>query len=267
MNDFEKLKVLGINYSLGSNSKITAVRIPLSPEQWYSLLVRNGGCYIGGCCGNLSFVQDVLMKIFRDGGWINSFDFYEIAEILTEHEGFEDFKSITNKHGKKIIDNWGSNEPMAQIAYVWSLVKDNLEFGENNKFLLEQLNISSFEENENIVTNTFYAKRIAWLMNVENRHDDRFTVISLAKIYPIVKNFFVEIEKKYKGFIFDGFAIFCGDNIFYDTNGQLCVFENEKQLYSKIDEWKSHGMIKNNFIIKKIRITLEKGLEVIEEIR
>lgn len=81
------------------------VRLPLTPEDWCVLCMREGdeyvaeltpwkprrgGEYIGGCCGNMSAVQDQLNAWFRDGGWVKVHDLVELGEAMRDH-GDEDF--------------------------------------------------------------------------------------------------------------------------------------------------------------------------------
>ncbi len=74
--------------------KIVNICLPLSPENWCAIAMREGDSYVGGCCGNTSAIQDDVNSIFREGGWIRANDFREFVEQCSTHEGFEGFEDF-----------------------------------------------------------------------------------------------------------------------------------------------------------------------------
>ena len=69
--------------------KVSRFCVPLTSEEWCSLCMRKGDAYIGGCCGQTGYTQDILNNIFRDGGWIDSEDALDLIEVAGGHDGFE----------------------------------------------------------------------------------------------------------------------------------------------------------------------------------
>lgn len=70
-----------------------AVQIPLTPEEWCRLCMRDSSEYVGGCCGNMSAVQDVLNEWFREGGWVKVHELVDLGEAMRDH-GDDDFKDV-----------------------------------------------------------------------------------------------------------------------------------------------------------------------------
>src|SRR5690606_32489037 len=62
-----------------------AVQLPLSPHDWVRLCRRNSEEYIGGCCGNMSAVQDILNEWFREDGWVNAHELVDLGESMRDH--------------------------------------------------------------------------------------------------------------------------------------------------------------------------------------
>lgn len=83
MLTFEDLKV----YCDGEGH-VTSVFLPLTPEEWCECCMREGAHYVGGCCGNMSYAQDMLNSFFRDGGWVDPRKLARYIETMRSHDGF-----------------------------------------------------------------------------------------------------------------------------------------------------------------------------------
>lgn len=68
----------------------SCVFIALTPEQWVSCCQREGEDYLGGCCGVMSRVQDLMLGIFRNGGWAEHDKLAELCFWLRGHDGFNE---------------------------------------------------------------------------------------------------------------------------------------------------------------------------------
>ena len=66
-----------------------AVHLELTPAQWVSCCQRTGAWYLGGCCGNMSAVQDLMLGAFRNGGSISHRDLAEMCKLLRGHDGYD----------------------------------------------------------------------------------------------------------------------------------------------------------------------------------
>src|ERR1035437_7587895 len=82
---------------------ILATYLPLSPAEWCSLAMREGENYVGGCCGNMSALQDVINGVFRDSGTVNSATLLSIAELALDHDVFEEFSPLSDEEFSTLI--------------------------------------------------------------------------------------------------------------------------------------------------------------------
>jgi hypothetical protein len=127
-----------------------SVRLPLTPRDWCRLCMREGedylsiqtsdgeryenSEYVGGCCGNMSAVQDTLNEWFRDGGWVDVDKFVELGEAMRDH-GDEEFNDLSAEQLAERVDacvKLQENPPTAvyttawgKLALLYQLVKDH----------------------------------------------------------------------------------------------------------------------------------------------
>lgn len=104
-------------------SLFTHVQLPLTPEEWCQLCMSSGDCYIGGCCGSSSAVQDHVNSIFRDG-CARIVDLAEIAEAMIYHDGESSFFGPAKKPLPQLVEQFAGMDPWEKIALTWHLVKD-----------------------------------------------------------------------------------------------------------------------------------------------
>lgn len=69
--------------------KVASVSFPLTPEEWCDVGMVEGDSYVGGCCGNMSALQDLVEGIFRDSGYAEAQTLLDMAYHARDHEGFE----------------------------------------------------------------------------------------------------------------------------------------------------------------------------------
>ena len=133
MSGFPKLDELGIKYS-EHKGKIERLELPLTKADWWELCTREGDEYVGGCCGNMSHVQDHLNEVFREGGWVRGSTFREIMLALEEHGNFEDIMKTFAELGtedpaellKRSKEHWLHLGPLNRLFLTWELVKSDL---------------------------------------------------------------------------------------------------------------------------------------------
>lgn len=126
----------------------TSVRLPLTPRDWCRLCMREGdeylgvetekgtryedSEYVGGCCGNMSAVQDTLNGWFRDGGWVSAHEIVAIGEAMRDHDDAT-FDDIAPEELAKQVEEVASLEPKEgqylpawrKIALLYHLIKDH----------------------------------------------------------------------------------------------------------------------------------------------
>lgn len=98
--------------------KIVSVHIPLTAVQWCAIAMREGGEYVGGCCGNMSAVQDEINGIFRDAGRAGSDALLRIGAYSRGHEGMEFFDEM---------DDATFDERLADVTSAAERTKDDPE--------------------------------------------------------------------------------------------------------------------------------------------
>jgi len=47
------------------------ILLPFTAQEWCSICMREGEDYLGGCCGNMSAMQDIIQEVFRNSGFIS----------------------------------------------------------------------------------------------------------------------------------------------------------------------------------------------------
>lgn len=101
-----------------------SVRLPLSAVEWLSLCMNDGDNYVGGCCGAMSHLQDLLNHIFRfDSGWASGRQLAEMAQIIIEHGDFDG--EVPWQLGKPVEELRVSIQhlsPWDKIALCWHLI-------------------------------------------------------------------------------------------------------------------------------------------------
>jgi len=112
-----------------------------SSTQWMSLACREGNSYVGGCCGNMSAVQDIICSWFRhDAFSIPISELAEVAEAMIRHDGEDSgFAVLPWEWQDPVAESWtGWDDVLGTVAPIWEtlgpwyalsilwhLVKDN----------------------------------------------------------------------------------------------------------------------------------------------
>ncbi len=104
-----------------------SVKIPFTPAEWCATTMREGDHYLGGCCGNLSAVQDDWCGVHRDGGWIQTETLSGLAEgLLGTHDGFETWKEKPDEAVVLAkVDDFDNLSPWDKVELVWHLVREH----------------------------------------------------------------------------------------------------------------------------------------------
>lgn len=86
--------------------KVRGITLPFSAEDWVSIAQCEGQYYVGGCCANMSVLQDEVNGVFRDGGYADGATLLKIGEAARGHEGFEDFAPVDDEGFEKLVERW-----------------------------------------------------------------------------------------------------------------------------------------------------------------
>lgn len=125
----------------------TKVFLPLSPRDWCRLCMRTGEAnlylstgekdeggnelfeaseYIGGCCGNMSAVQDQLNSWFRDGGEVDAHEIVDLGEAMRDHGDDTFADDVSDERLRHVVaEVQKGTEPQAwgKIALLYQLVR------------------------------------------------------------------------------------------------------------------------------------------------
>lgn len=78
----------------------------VTSDEWVRATQREGDDYIGPCCGNTGYCQDVLASVYRDGGLIKNGDLLGIGVNLSGHDGYEEFRDPSDEAFAKLVETW-----------------------------------------------------------------------------------------------------------------------------------------------------------------
>jgi hypothetical protein len=164
------LSDLTIEFS-SSGDKFQAIKLPLNSQDWLSLCMREytpkdydfPSQYIGGCCGNMSAVQDTLNSWLRDGEWVRASELVDVGEAMRDHddenEMFSDAMSLDNI---KEAAQFFVSEPVSPwwiIAFCYQLVKDNYDGTIGRPFAVAN-HLSKEEEALSVISNISHS--LSW---------------------------------------------------------------------------------------------------------
>lgn len=103
-----------------------------SLEDWASLTRREGYDYVGGCCGAMSCVQDIVNQWWRANDFIRINEIYEVVRAMNQHEGGDKTDSLwqyalTSQVPDtitKLLNSKSELEPWDRVALAWHMLKD-----------------------------------------------------------------------------------------------------------------------------------------------
>lgn len=108
-------------------NRIYGIQIPLTPEEWMSLVMAEGRYYVGGCCAQSSATQDLVLYLFRfESGFAKMDTLSEIARQCIRHDGeehskFHEFSGLESFLAQPL----GSRDPWDVLAAVWVLSRNH----------------------------------------------------------------------------------------------------------------------------------------------
>lgn len=263
--------------------KITDVTIPLTPEEWASLCMRDGADYIGGCCGQTSAIQDILNGVFRDSGSMDGKTLYEFISAASHHEGFEDLQEPDEEKLLKKVKKWDKLRPMDKLvlavkSVAWKMVQSWLDVpkGRKNK---KKRNT----EDDNVIDALYGAASYLRYKDLYSDDDPiKKTVkksgqshgnlsLRLARAIPAAKSF-IDVATRLMEEPFKGVAIVDPDGEILTNGFGYCLYYTEEEAQKVIDLWKkSNDEVKNEDVksnildqlsIKKATVSAEKGLKI-----
>lgn len=230
--------------------KVRGVRPNFTPEQWCSLAMREGSSYVGGCCGNMSALQDTINMVFRDGGFIDAADLLEIAGWAHGHDGFELFGSMddetferkveTAKHFREQIDGREVMvDPWALLGLIYNGVEPMLTPNSTN--VPGDGGRAADTEHYDVAVLERTLMRMTWadLFDREGdelaQHEANMQVLR-ARALPVMRSLVARMEES--GVDFDGWAIVNPETDEVLSNGRgLCLYPEREQAEQVVEQW------------------------------
>lgn len=253
---------------------VRGVQAPLTPEEWLSIAQREGNDYMGGCCANMSAVQDEISGVFRNGGWIDADEFLRIGEGMRRHDGTDEtFRVMDDEDFEKQLARWREvgDQPLAwkateedvarfaekgyelevgqglrrnfgpweKLAVVYNAVEPYLKPSSTD---VPKNRLSHQTEDSHIVSqlaDEFF--RMDW-NDVVTRSDEEQgqhqanRLVTRARIYPLMQRLLEVIERE--GVDFNGFAIVKqGTNEVLSNMHGPCIYSGREEAERVTELW------------------------------
>jgi len=306
------LEALGVNYTVESEWRgegkdrkqhtvklFNAVSPPFTPFEWCHLCQNEGNFYVGGCCGNMSAVQDLLDHAFRFGsGWFSMKNLETIADYMAHHDEppspFAELpsgqtleqavetmrQSLANLRrgtGEVMIDVW------KLLALIWHIVKpfyspDRAEVPARKT----NPQRDEFDDACRIVQNGLLRVSMHKMFSQDATEKVKTqkkagSLLVLAQVLPALKLVWENVERLDPGAI-DGVALVKKDDP--DTvlvNGfGLCIYQSREHAQEILDLWtkerneyetefeRKRTVSVEDFLLRPVKVSVQKGLEFVE---
>lgn len=256
------LKGLGVEYTRETEYRdqgsvelnlFKAVKLPLTPYEWCALCQNEGRYYLGGCCGSMSRLHDVVDGVFRiDSGFLPVRTLAEIADAIVAHGEVTSGYTFGDEHdptklvgklkralsrvekdrakGKTVIDPW------AFMAVLWHVVKDFYapdpprmlvaDSDKSDKAKLDDAISTLYHTFQRLTFEQFFGEPADKNDHATQRRAGR--LVKLARMLPALKILNEQIDQLDPG-DFDGFAVVAKaapDEVLTNSYG-YCVYESE----------------------------------------
>jgi hypothetical protein len=255
-------------YPVFEKTTIREVSFPLSPEEWCEIGMNEGEHYIGQCCAHTSAMQDMVSSIFRDGGWVRSWDFRALARLAIHHDGFEAFEDKNLLETTTALENL---DPWARIGVVYQAVQDELAL---DTVFVHKDDVSAVEDALGILDKTLWNLRMARMFSTN--HDDhdveygalrgaqrhaniQYNMLQALPAFRTVHNY---LEETVADNPFHGFAVRekGSSEILTNMNG-TCIFPSEDRAKELVELFREHDERHDDLEVAPVTVTVTNGLE------
>jgi len=315
MDEFEQrvrmLETLGVEYHVEQEWRpnepprephpiqvFKSVKLPLRPAEWCGLFMSDGPFYLGGCCGSMSHLQDLVChKIRMEAGWFNIEELAEIAEIMIGHNGEDVGDELTFAQlpkGKSLGDMVAEfkgfledkkrseqflMDPWMTMSLVWHITKDHYgppvpsAYGDHVSELEKAIRIVS-SGLEAISWSTFFRDTNHPAPPPESQTKANRSML-LYRMLPAWKTLSEKIGELDLGPI-EGFALIekeKGPEAICSNGHGLCVYESQKSVDEVLDLWRRQDEeyevqerkpIDERILVRRVQVSAEKGIEFLD---
>lgn len=250
--------------------KFQNVKLPFTPEEWVSLVSKDGHFYIGGCCGSSSATQDIICDLFRfESGWVGR-NLARIAEQVIVHDGdtslFDEFPNLS-----EIIDDasvLGPGEvrdPWVFMAVVWHLTKHHMSTvevphssGDHIPPIRKALRILER------VSSAIGWEHLFEKGTLEGPDSQRRAArsLALARLVPALSFVLERVDQLDLGEV-NGFALIdheLGPNAIAKNGWGLCIYESLEEIEKLLAAYKDQNKDQKRFSTRPVRVNRREGL-------
>jgi hypothetical protein len=243
----EKYQDIFIVCNSNNEEKISQVEIKLEEylghsvaEIWLDLLNRDGE-FLPSCCADISRIRAILVDVVLENKIIDVEKLYEIFSLLESHN-----EGTTYDDAEK--------HPLNLIKNLWLRIKDDVEFSDNNP-------VASSIDDVNAAINVLASglQYLSYAKIFENHpYDDvkAHCQETLWKISPALKLLYENINNFNQET--ETYLITLDDKPVTSKTGYIFIKNEEKasETVRHLNEYYN-----KNYAYKKVKVSLEKGIE------
>lgn len=266
---------------------LTTVTFPFSAEEWCSIACSVGDEYIGGCCSQCSYAQDIICRIFRfDPVYTPITTIEELVNVIEGHDGVLEFPEVSfdgidipvEEAVERISTgkvNISEMTVLSRIALVWHIVKGVY----NKKIATPDIREKTAPLDSAIYTTGLALQHISIdSMFESSKSESQKTAVKILRMYKLLPGLKIineKIDELYPGPM-HGFAIWSNetDTVALNGNGP-CVFYTKQECENLLDQWerneseleeKTPKDIRKLLSIRQVTVSKENGIEKMEEL-
>lgn len=264
-----------------------SVVLPLTAEDWLNLCQQGGDHYVGGCCGCMSHLQDIMNGIFREEGIFSCGDLEQIALTVESHGDepcggvsflgtLEDALEIARKDPSAL-------DPWDKIALAWHIVQGHYT-PEVPKALRKD--IPPVEAALHVLRHSIHYLSMTHLTRHVFENTDQLpkseiqsqatSTVQIAKSLPALRTLLDRLSELGMPPT-DGFAIIdteAGPDAVASNGFGYCFFQTRQEIEALVRSWREteaqykeetrHSQYRD-LAIRRARVSIENGLEFLDD--
>lgn len=238
-----KLQGIKIKADYHQKEKIAEVELMFSPEEWVDFLNAEGEL-LPHCCADISRIRNILQNTCRNNYFINAEDLFELVYLIEQH-GFED-------------------HPINKVTDLWEKIKKDVR----QRNIIISVNLENPTDALQALSEA--ASVISWDDMLCRSKDVDYEFerkvkrsAALATVKTAVRTLFFKLQEMDTEPI-EGYGIVCENKIAHTRRG-LAIFRTESIAQEICDTWNASEEKIENYCVKKVRVCMEKGLEIIDQ--
>lgn len=263
------LTAFGIRW-VEKNALINKITLPFDEIDWCRLCMREGDDYIGGCCGSMAFVQDLMNGVFRDSGDMDSQSLRLIGEAMISHHGVSPEWSFDKPPTvMPTPEEFGLLRTWDRLAVIWYIVRGHLQLeeptlkrkSENDDGTLRHA-IKAVANGAHGLDNHYLFQVIDHDPNPARETQKKATMsLTLARLLPALRTVLDRIYELDPG-PFEGIAIVDPDNEVVTNGFGPCVYDKQESAEGDLASMVAHNKRYEDLLnLRPVRVSVAKGIE------